>query len=81
MKKYIDWEVENLKMTFQLLFFELYDILLNNIFRSTKFAMLIDNIQLEGTVSQIFEIGLSLYFMKCRKFNQKKSTKSSRFFS
>ena len=43
--------------------------------------MLIDNIHMEGTVSQIFEIGLSFYFMKCRKFNQKKSTKSSRFLS
>ena len=42
--------------------------------------VLIDNIHIEGTVSQIFDIGLSFYFMKCIKFNKKKSTKSSRFF-
>ena len=38
-----------------------------------------DEIQMEGTVSQIFEIGLSFDFMKCRKLFLKKSTKSSRF--
>ena len=67
-------------MTFQLLFFLSYDISPNNIFRSTKFAMLIDNIHMEGTVSQISEIGFSFYFMKCRKFNQKKINKIFPFF-
>ena len=78
MKKYISWGVENLKKTFNFYFFN-YDNKLNNIVRSTKFAMLIDNIHMEGTLSHIFEIGLTFYFMKCRTFNQKKSTKSSRF--
>ena len=31
-------------------------------------------------MSQNFDILLSVDFMECRKFNQKKSTKSSRFF-
>ena len=71
--------VENLKNDFSIFIFLNYDILLNNIFRRTKFSILIDNIHIEGTLSQICYIGLSFFFMKCRKFNQKKSTKSSRF--
>ena len=67
-------------MTFYFYFLN-YDISLNNTFRNTTFSMCIDNIHMKGTVSQIFDICLSFCFMKCRKFNQKKSTKSSRFLS
>ena len=34
------------------------DILLNNTFRNTRFSIHIDNIHMEGTVSQIFDICL-----------------------
>ena len=50
-------------------------------FRSTRFSILIDNSHIEGTISQIFDIGISFHFIKCRKFNKKKSTKSTRFLS
>ena len=43
------------------------DISLNNMFRNMKLLILIDNIQMEGTVSQIFDVGFHFYFMKCRK--------------
>ena len=32
-----------------------------------KFYICIENIAVEGTVSQIFDIGPSYFFMKCRK--------------
>ena len=32
-----------------------------------KFGIQFGEIHLEGTVSQIFDLGLSLIFMKCRK--------------
>ena len=55
------------------------DISVNKIRRQTKFGMHTDEIQMEGTMSQIFEIELSFDFMKCRIMFWKKSTKSSRF--
>ena len=77
------YELEGRK--FEKLLFNFYflncDILLNNTFSNTKSSIHIDNIHMEGTVSQIFYICLSFCFMKCRKFIQKISAKSSRFLS
>ena len=58
-------------MTFQLIFF-LFDISFDNAFRNAKLSILIDNIHMEGTVSQIFYIGPRLHFMKSRKIIMKK---------
>ena len=66
------------KLIFALHFFN-QDILVKNILINKKSLMHIDGIHMEGTVSQNFEIGLTLYFIKCRKLFLKKSTKSSRF--
>ena len=66
------------KLIFTLHFF-IQDISVNKILRHTQFGMHTDEIQMEGTVSQIFEIEFSFDFMKCRKLFWKKSTKSSRF--
>ena len=68
----------NEKTHFHFTFF-IQDISVNKILRHTKFGMHTDEIQMEGTVSQIFEIELSFDLMKCRKLFWKKSTKSSRF--
>ena len=54
------------KLIFTLHFF-IQDISVNKILRHTQFGMHTDEIQMEGTVSQIFEIELSFDFMKCRK--------------
>ena len=45
-----------------------------------KLYMLILDYIMEGTVSQIFDLGPSFYFMKCRKKGLKKSLKVTRFF-
>ena len=45
------------------------------ILRNTKSLIVIDNIPMKETMSQILNICLSFYFMKYRKFIQKKSTK------
>ena len=52
------------KLIFALHFFN-QDILVKNILINTKSWIHIDGIHMEGTVSQIFEIGLTLYFIKC----------------
>ena len=39
-----------------------------------KFYTHIDNIDMEGTVSEMFDLGLSFCFIKCRKFGLKKIT-------
>ena len=56
---------------FEKLLFSIYflnwDILLNIFFRITKSSTAIDKIHMEGTMSQIFYIGPSFCFMKCRK--------------
>ena len=44
-----------------------------------KFGILAVGGHLEGTVSQIFYLGLSLYFMDSRKLRCKKWQKVSRF--
>ena len=44
------------------------------------FHILIENIHLEGTVSQILDIGPSSYFMKSRKIIMKKKIKIFPFF-
>ena len=76
MKKYISWVVGNLKNYFTT--YDLnYHIWLNNTFRFTECSILIDNIHMEQTVSQNFDECLNFYLMKCRKLNQKESTKSS----
>ena len=36
-----------------------------------RFQIYVENIHLEGTVSQMFFIGLSFYFMKSRKIIMK----------
>ena len=52
--------------------FLIQDISVNKILGHTKFGMHTDEIQMEGTVSQISEIELSFDFMKCRKSFLKK---------
>ena len=44
-----------------------------------KFSHIILDVYMEGTVSQIFDIGSSSYFIKCRKLVFKKYKKVSRF--
>ena len=63
------------------MYFLIEDISLNNTFRSIQFLTHIHNIHMEGTVSQIFDLGISFCFIKCRKFCLKKITKSTRFFA
>ena len=46
--------------------FLIQDVSGNKILRNIKFGIPTDEIQMEGTMSQNFEIGLSFYFMKCR---------------
>ena len=57
------------------LFFTLHvliqDISVNITLRNTTYSVHTDEIQMEGTVSQIFEIGLSFDFMKCGKLFSK----------
>ena len=72
------WKFEKRLFNF---YFLNYDISLNNTFRHTIFSILIDNMYMEGTVSQNVYIGPGFCLMKCRKFIQKKSNKSSRFFA
>ena len=48
--------------------------------KSIKLGTLVVNAHSEGTVSQIFYLGLSFYFMKSGKFSCKKWQKVSRFF-
>ena len=47
----------------------------------TKFGTCVVNDHSEGTVSQIIDLGPSLYFMKSRKSSCKKYQKVSRFFT
>ena len=44
--------------------FLIHDISVNKTLRNIRFGIPTDEIQMEGTVTQIFEIGLSFYFMK-----------------
>ena len=46
-----------------------------------KFQNIVSDILMEGTVSQIFYIGPSFYFMKCGNLVFKKYQKVSRFLS
>ena len=64
---------------FQLTFFELRYLTIS--LRKTTFETHIDKVHMEGTVSQIFDIGPSSCFIKCRKLSFKNSPKSSRFFT
>ena len=59
------------KFIFQLLFFEL-GYLLTIYFPSITFHINIENVCMEGTMSQIVYIGSSFYFMKSRKIIMKK---------
>ena len=72
------WESE--KLLFNIHFLN-WDISVNNKLRTTKSRTPIDDTNMQGTVSQVFGIGLSFYFIKCRKMSLKKFTKSSRFLS
>ena len=53
-------------------YFLIQDISLNIFFPNLKFHSLIENICMEATVSQIFDIGHSFIFMKSRKIIMKK---------
>ena len=55
------------------LYLSIQDISANKTHINTKSSIHTDKIQTEGTLSQIFEIGLSLYFMKSRKWFSKNS--------
>ena len=68
------------KLIFSLLFFEPI-CPLDIHFPTIKFHTLIENIYMEGTVSQILYLVLSFNFMKFRKMIMKKYKKSSRFFT
>ena len=57
-------EIEKLLFS---IYFLIQDISLHNIFRNTKSWIHLDDIQIEGTVSQIFDICLSFCFIKCKK--------------
>ena len=62
-------ELENLFFNFHYLN---WDISLNIHFPNTIFHILIENMYMEGTVSQIFYLRPSFNFMKCRKIIMKK---------
>ena len=66
------------KLLFNLDFLN-WDMSVNNKVRSTKPLTPIDDTRMQGTVSQIVDIGLSFDFIKCRKISLKKCTKSSLF--
>ena len=53
------------------LHFLIQDISVNKTLRNTTLSVHTDEIQMEGTMSQIFEMGLSFDFMKCRKLFSK----------
>ena len=60
--------MEKLIFTLQFL---IQDISVNKTLRNTELLMHTDEIQMEGTVSQIFEQGLGFDFMKCRNLKKK----------
>ena len=53
-------------------FFNFYFLIQDIFFPTITFHTLIENICMEGTMSQIFDIGPSFYFMKSRKIIMKK---------
>ena len=55
-------KIRNFKVIFHFYFFNM-DISLNICFSGLKFVMVVHNIPLEGTVSQISDLGLSFDFM------------------
>ena len=57
------------------------DISLNISLICLKFSIHVDEKQLEGSVSQIFHLGPSFYFIKSRKLSLKKWQKVFRFLS
>ena len=60
------------KNRFSYFYFFNYDITVNNCVPGIKFHRHIENILLEGTMSQICYIGPSFYFMNSRKIIMKK---------
>ena len=46
-----------------------------------KFSGVIDNILIQGSVSQMFKLGPSFIFMECRKISIEKKVKSFPFFT
>ena len=63
----IEFECQEYEKRLFKIYFLNQDISLNKIFRNIKFEIVIDNIQIEGTMSQICYIGPRFCFMKCRK--------------
>ena len=64
----IGTEIENCFFNF---YFLIQDISFDNMFPSLHFLTHLENIHLEGTVSQIFDTGPSFHLMKCRKIIMK----------
>ena len=62
-------------------YFLIVHISLNIYIIYLKLLVLMKNIAIEGTVSQIFYIRPHSYFIKCRKNIQKNNQKLTRFFT
>ena len=78
-KEVPQWGGQEMEYWFFNFYFLNQDISLNIYFPSIKIHILIENILMEGTVSQNVYLGLSFNFMKSRKIFIKKYQKSSRF--
>ena len=68
------------KSIFRKYFFNI-DISLSTKEPDLKFEICIHQIYMQGSVSQIFHLGPSFFFMDSRKLNKKKIQKVSRFFT
>ena len=66
------WECQEMENWLFKFYFLIWDIFLNICFPIIKFHTLIENIQMEGTVSQIFYLGPSFDFMLSRKIIMQK---------
>ena len=62
MSKYELWKISSFLTFFHEYFLKVY-ISLTLVWISTKFLPVVDNTQMEGTVSQIFDIAPRFYFM------------------
>ena len=71
-------EIEKLNFS---TFFLNQDISLNIVLNRLKFGLPVDETHSEGTVSQIFYLGLSFHLVKSRKKYFQKLEKITRFFT
>ena len=69
---------KNENLIFHEYFFNM-DISLNIPYKHFKFSTSIHKIQMEGSVSQNFDLGPNFHFMKCRSLYLKKWQKVTRF--